>query len=198
MVSTRPDASPEAACDTPDRAPICNATGGQQAAGDDPHRPGCPAHGAEEADRASTLPSLIEGDGQQRKGRRCDERGTESLDGTGRNQWAGVVRDTGQERRTCEDGESGEEDPPPAQLVGHPAAEEKESPEQQAVGDDHPLRRAVTDAEVALDRRQRHVHDGGVEAHHRLVRTCERQHESAVDPLCGCRCCAGPRLGHDE
>jgi hypothetical protein len=85
MVSTRPDASPEAAGDTPDRAPKMPTA------------------------RARSRPST---------------KVTASSDSA-----AGAMR-----------------------AAPNPCEEEK-STEEQAVGDDDPLHRAVADTEVALDRR---------------------------------------------
>ena len=95
------------------------------------------------------------------------ECGAESLHGPGRDQQAGALRGAGHERRGREDGKSGDEDAPASQVVGHPPAEQEEPTEHQAVGDDDPLRRAGSDAEIVLDRRHGHVHDGGVDPHHR-------------------------------
>jgi hypothetical protein len=54
--------------------------------------------------------------------------------------------------------------------VGHPAAEQQESAEHEAVRDDDPLQGALPDAEIALDRGQGDIHDRDIEHDHELGR----------------------------
>ena len=74
----------------------------------------------------------------------------------------------GGQRRRREQGEAGDQHVAPAEQVGGPPAEQQEAAERQAVGDDDPLQVGLGDAEVGLDRRQGHVHDGEVEHDHEL------------------------------
>jgi len=60
-------------------------------------------------------------------------------------------------------------------LMGEPAAYEQRAAEGQRVGRHHPLPVTVRKTRRPLGRRQRHVHDGGIEDHHqRATATTDR------------------------
>ena len=118
---------------------------GQQAAGDHAHRCRGATHGAEDAQGAVALLPLGEGDGQDRQRRRRHESGAEPLEPSRRDEHGRRLGDARDERRRREDRHPGEEHPSSPEQVGHPAAEEEKSPEQQPVGDDHPLQGALAD-----------------------------------------------------
>ena len=135
-----------------------------------------PPDRAEDPQRAVALVALGEGDGEDRQRSRRDQGGAESLQSAGGDQQAGRLRQPGEQGRRGEDREAGDEDSPPADQVGEPAAEHEEAAEQQPVGDHHPLQRALADAEIVLDRRQRDVHDRDVEHDHELGGAGEGEH----------------------
>jgi hypothetical protein len=60
-------------------------------------------------------------------------------------------------------------------VVGDPTAQQQQRAEGQCVGRDHPLSVGVADVEVCLGRRQRDVHDRGVEDDHQLGRRQDDQ-----------------------
>src|SRR5205823_2426732 len=68
--------------------------------------------------------------------------------------------------RDGEDCEAGHEDPPPADQVAEPAGQQEQAAEGDQVGVHHPGELRLGEAEVALDRRQRDVHDRRVEHDH--------------------------------
>jgi len=70
------------------------------------------------------------------------------------------------ERGEREDRQSDQEHPPAAEEVGELPAREHENGKGERVGVDRPLELREADAEIALDRRQRHVHDRVVEHDH--------------------------------
>ncbi len=65
-----------------------------------------------------------------------------------------------------EDDDPDDEDQAPAVRVGELAADQHQRGERQRVAGDDPLERREVGAEIALDRRQRDVHDGVVEHDH--------------------------------
>jgi hypothetical protein len=75
----------------------------------------------------------------------------------------------GEEREPCQ------QHPASSEEVGHATAEQQEAAEHQAVGDDDPLEGALAQAEIALDRRQRNIHDRDVEHDDELRRAGQRE-----------------------
>ena len=73
------------------------------------------------------------------------------------------------ERRGREDRDPDQEQPPVAEEVAQPAAEEQESAEREQVGVHDPGQRGLREAEVGTDRRQRDVHDRRVEHDHQIA-----------------------------
>jgi len=70
------------------------------------------------------------------------------------------------ERGEGEDDKAGDEDPPPPEQVGELAAGEHQHGKGQEVAVHDPLELGHADVKVALDRRQRDVHDRVVEHDH--------------------------------
>ena len=75
--------------------------------------------------------------------------------------------------------EPGDEEPPPPEQVGQPAAEQEHAAEHDRVGGHHPLQALLAEVQVGLDRGQRDVHDRDVEDDHELGGDDHRQHEPA-------------------
>ena len=76
------------------------------------------------------------------------------------------VGEAAQERREREDDDPDDEDQPAPVGVGELAADQHQRGERQRVAGDDPLELGEIGAEVALDRRQRDVHDRVVEHDH--------------------------------
>jgi hypothetical protein len=118
-----------------------------------------------DADRHPALPRR-EGGGDDRERGGVHEGRADALDDPRADQ---DLRATGQaagERGAREDDEPDDEDAPPAEQVGQLPAREHEHAEGERVAVEHPLELGDPDAEVVLDRRQRHVHDRVVEHDH--------------------------------
>ena len=62
--------------------------------------------------------------------------------------------------------EAGQEHAPLAEQITEPAGQQEQAAEGDQVGVDHPREAALGEPQVALDRRQRDVHDGRVEDDH--------------------------------
>ncbi len=75
-------------------------------------------------------------------------------------------REPAGKRREREDRQAEQEDAAPAEEVGELAAREHEDGERERVGVHRPLELGEADAEFALDRGERDVHDGVVEHDH--------------------------------
>ena len=88
------------------------------------------------------------------------------------------------ERRGREEQDTGHEQAPAPEQVGRPSSEQEQAAEGERVGAQHPLQALLGEAEVRLDRGQRHEHDRGVEEHHEEGAAEERKRPPA--PGIGC------------
>ena len=112
-----------------------------------------------------------------RKGRRRDERRTQSLERPEPDERLVTPSEAAQKRTDGEDDRADDEHAPAPEQVGRAAAEEQEAPEDQRIGADDPLEVLLGEPEVVLDRRQRDVHDRDVQDDHELHREDERECE---------------------
>ncbi len=115
--------------------------------------------------RSSTLGEGGRDDRQRGGGDQC---GAEALQRAGADEHRVRGREAVDQRRDGEDRRTGDEQPSAAEKIGHPPAQQQEAAEHQRVAVDDPLQGGVGDVQVGLDRRQRDVHDGGVENDHEL------------------------------
>ena len=81
---------------------------------------------------------------------------------------------------TVNSDQAGHEEPPAAEQVGQPAAEQEHAAEEDRVGGDHPLQALLAEVQVVLDRRQRDVHDRDIEHDHELGGDDHREGEPAA------------------
>ena len=131
-----------------------------------------------EPDRA---PGLVAVRGAQERERvRGQERARDPLQRAGEQQHLLVRRCPGEERREREGPGTGDERPPPAVLVADRPAREVERGERERVGEEHPLLPGEAEAEVLLDRRQRHDHDRRVDERQRGADDRRRQRQPAA------------------
>jgi hypothetical protein len=93
-------------------------------------------------------------------------------------------REAAQERRNGEDGDSDHEDQPAAVGVGDLAPDQHQRRERQGVARHDPLELGEIGVEVALDRRQRDVHDGVVEHDHEEPDRDRRERQPLPILLC--------------
>src|SRR4029453_15162507 len=94
------------------------------------------------------------------------------------------------ERGGREEDDAGKEQPAPSQEISSAAAQQQEAAEEERVGAEHPLQVLLGEAQVGLNRRQRHVHDRDVEHDHELHEQEQRQ----PVPLASGSCDHGPFL----
>jgi hypothetical protein len=97
---------------------------------------------------------------------RVHQRGADALDDAGADQEVAALGEAAGERRGREDRETDDEDEPPSIPVGELPARQHQRGERERVAGDDPLQLRQADAEVALDRRERDVHDRVVEHDH--------------------------------
>ena len=78
-----------------------------------------------------------------------------------------------------------EEQPPVAEQIAEPAAEEEKAAEGEQIGVHDPGERGLGEAEIRPDRRQRDVHDRGVEDDHQIAEAENDQREPACAAIQG-------------
>ena len=112
-----------------------------------------------------------------REGRRHHQCRAHPLNRACRDQLGAGRGEPAEERRGGEDDQADHEDQPAAEQVAELAAREQQRREGQRIGRNRPLELRTADAELPLDRRQRHVHDRVVEHDHE-----EREAQRAQRP----------------
>ena len=132
---------------------------------------------APDPERAVALGALGERRRDDRQRRRRDDRGAEALNRARRDQPSFRLRDPAGERRQREQRQAEHEHPPAPEQVGEPAAEQQEPAERECVGVDDPREVGAREVESAPDRRQRDVHDRGVDHDHELRHRQQQQRE---------------------
>jgi hypothetical protein len=166
--------------DVDEEDPSPPGTVGQQPAGDDTDGRSGSAHGTEDAEREVAFASFRERDREDRECGRRDERRAEPLERARGDQQFARLCEPGEKRRAGKERQSGEQHTPTAEEIAEPSAEQQEPAEQQAVGDHHPLQRALAELEVDLDRGKRHVHDRDVEHDHEPREAGDREDQTLV------------------
>ena len=131
---------------------------------------------APDAERPVALAALRERreDDRQRRGR--DHRAAEALRAAGDQQRRLRLRQPAGDRRAREQRHAGHEQATTTEPVGRAPAEQQEPSEEQRVGVEHPRQVLLGEADVALDARQRDVHDARVEHHHELGHRDDGEH----------------------
>jgi hypothetical protein len=141
---------------------------------------------APDAECAVALGALGERGHQDRQ--RCgrEQRTAQALERAEADQRALGPRNSAQEGADREQGQADHEQAPAAEDVRQPPAQEQGAAEQDRVRADDPLQVVLGEVEVALDRRQRDVHDRDVEHDHELGGHDHRQREALAAILPGC------------
>jgi hypothetical protein len=134
----------------------------------------------DEAHRPGPLARLGEQRHRQRQGDHRDDRAAEALDCTGRDQPDLRLRDAAGQRGSGEDGQPDQEEPPVAEQVAEPPAQQQEAAERQQVGVHDPRERGLGEAELGPDRRQCHVHDRRVQNDHQIAEAEHHQGQPAA------------------
>ena len=144
--------------------------------------------GAPDAECKVALAPFAEDGGQDREGRRGEQRRAEALQGAEGDQRAFRPGKAVQQRADGEERQPGDEQAPAPEQVGEAAAEEQHAAEEDRVGSDHPLQARLREVQVGADRRQRHVHDRDVEHDHELRCDDDREGGPAA-PISSSGCC---------
>jgi hypothetical protein len=139
---------------------------GEDAAQQQPDRRARRGDEAVDADRLRLLARLLEHRHDHAQDHGGRHGAADALDEARADQHRLALGQAADHRRDGEDREAEQEDAPPADQVAEPAGQQQQSAEGDQVGVDHPRERRLREAEVALDRRQRDVHDRGVEDDH--------------------------------
>ena len=129
------------------------------------------------AERPVAQVALGEAGGDQRQGRRRDQGGARALQDAGGDEQDRVVREAAGQRGRGEDQQADDEHPAAAQQVGGSPAEHQQAAERDRVAGDDPLHGGGGEPELALDRRQGHVHDAEIQHDHERGHQNERQPE---------------------
>ena len=162
---------------------------GQHAAEQQPDRRAAAGDGAVDAERLAALVGIGEGGRQQRQCRGGEQRAEDALGRAGGDQHPEGARGAAHRGRGGEAEQAADERPLAAEQVAEAAAEQQQRPERQRVGGHDPLPRVIGEAEVALRRRQRDVHDRRVEHDHELGDGDHAEDQPAslvMRSLCGC------------
>ncbi len=140
----------------------------QHAAGNEPDDETDRRRDAVEAEHTvagGTLPEAGRQNGQARRGDQCRR---DALHRPGCDQQRHVTGETACCRCDGETDEPDGQSSAPPEEVGSPPAEHQEPTERQGVGGHNPLRGVRRYAQLRAQRRQRDVHDGEVQYHHKL------------------------------
>ena len=144
------------------------------------------------AHRAGPLGGLRELGDDDRQDHRGLGGGADALEHAGADQRLLARGEPAQQRRERERDEAGKEDALAPDEVAEPAGQEQQAPEGDEEAVDDPGQVGLAEAEVALDRRQRDVHDRDVEDDHQLREADDDQGRPAaavgrrVRRGCGC------------
>ncbi len=150
------------------KAPAPGQVRGQRAAEQQPDRAAAGRDRPVDAERLAAFLRVGEGRGEQRQRGRREDGAENALAGAGGDQHREVDRRAADGGGHGEAREAGDEHDLAADQVGEPAAEQQQAAERQRVRRHDPLPVHVAEAQVALRRRQRDVHDRGVKHHHQL------------------------------
>ena len=136
-------------------------------------------HEAEKAHRLGPLALFLEEQQEQRECDRRDDRAAEALDGARGDQQVLRGREAAGERGEREERDPAQEQPPVAEQVAEPAAQQQEAAEGQQVGVHDPRERFLGEAEIGANRGQRDVHDRRVEHDHQVAQAEDVEREPA-------------------
>ena len=147
---------------------------------------------AVDAERLAALLGVAERRGQDRQGRRREQRPERALGGARRHQHAESGGRSADGRRGGEAERAGQERDLAPDQVAQPPAKQQQAAERQRVGGHHPLPVHGGEAQRPLRGRQRDSHDRGVQHHHQLGQADGAQDQPPAGvggPDCGrCHC----------
>ena len=117
-------------------------------------------------DRRGALPGVLERRHDDRQRGRDDEGGAQALHQPGRDQDSTAASQTCAEGCQREDGQPGQEQPPPSEQVSQPATGQQEAGEHQDVAADYPFQACEGQVQAALDGGYRDIGHVVVEVGH--------------------------------
>ena len=150
------------------QAPSPGQVLGEHPAKQQPDRAARPGDRAVDSERLAPLLRVAERHGEQRQRRRREQRPERALAGPRRHQHAEAHRSPADRGRDREAEQADQERHLPPEQVTELAAQQQQAAERQRVRGDHPLPVHDGEAQRLLRRRQRDVHDRGIENDHEL------------------------------
>ena len=123
---------------------------------------------------------LREEDHDQRERHCRDDGPAESLNRARCDQHSLRAREPACERRQREDRDPDQEQPAVAEEVAEPTTEQQKAAEREDVGVHDPCERRLREAEIGADRRERDVHDRGVQDDHQIAEAQHVEREPAT------------------
>jgi len=154
----------------------------EHAAEDRPQGQAQAEHRAPDAQGPGALAPVGDRIRDDRQGHRVEHGAAHGLHDPEQHEPSQAGGDTAQQRAEGEQAEPELEDPAPAEPVRGRAGEHQQAGQDERVGVDGPLQAADRGVQVSLDRRQRDVHDGGVEAHDQQAQAADGQDEPSATP----------------
>jgi hypothetical protein len=161
------DSSPDGNVDEEDPVPAERVR--EDSAEQDTDCPAARGYEAEHAHRLGPLGRLGEERHDQGEGDRGDDGSAEALDRARSDKEALRRRETAAERSEREERDAQEEEPLMAEEIPQPPGEEEEAAEREQVGVRDPGERALREAEILSDRRERNPHDRHVQDDHEVT-----------------------------
>ena len=136
---------------------------------------------APDAERRVAVGPFAERGSEDRQRRRGHHRGADTLEQASSDQHAFALRKPRGERADGKPDQAGEEHPPAPEQVSEPATEQQEASIGQQVAARDPLQVLLGEMQRALDRRERHVRDRGID-HVQKLDTAEQQQRQHSQP----------------
>ncbi len=152
----------------------------QEAAEQRAERHADPDDAAPDADGLGALARLGEGVGDDGHGHRVEHRAADRLQRAERDQPPEAGRETARQGAQDEEHQPGLEDPAAADAVGDGAGEHQQRGQHQGVGVDDPLEAGGGGVQILLDRRERDVHDGVVQADDEQAQAADPEDQQPV------------------
>jgi hypothetical protein len=152
---------------------------GEQAAEQHADAAAAGAHEAVDAHRLRPLGRLGEQIHDQRQRDRRHHRAAEPLHCARGDQPGLALRQPARQRRQREQRDAEQEQLAVPVQIAEPSAEQQKAAEREHVGVDHPDQRGLGELQIRSDRRQRDVHDRGVEHDHQHAQAQHHQGEPA-------------------
>ena len=157
----------------------------EHAAEQNPDNAAARKHEAKDAHRLRPVGRLGEESHDKRQRDRRDDGAADSLHRPRDDQELLGVCESAEERGNREERNTRQEQPPVAEEIAQPPAEQQEAAEREQIGVHHPRQRRLAEAEVVANRREGDVHDRPVEDDHQVAETQDVESEPATAVIQG-------------